>query len=46
MNYFVQVSHKDGSTDRWDHLTQQQANYIYAEQVEIHGRVLTTTGRM
>jgi len=45
-SYFVQVDHADGSTDRWEHLTQQQANHIFAEQVEIHGRNLTTTGRM
>jgi len=46
MSYFVQVSHTDGSVDRWEHLDQQQANTIYAEQVEIHGRILTTTGKM
>ena len=46
MNYFVQVDHEDGSTDRWEYLDQQQANHIFAEQVEIHGRNLTTTGRM
>ena len=46
MNYFVQVSHEDASTDRSEYLDQQQANAIYAEQVEIHGRNLTTTGSM
>ena len=46
MSYFVQVIHADGSVDRWEHLDQQQANTIYAEKVEIHGRYLTTTGRM
>ena len=46
MNYYAQVDHEDGSTDRWEYLDQQQANAIYAEQVEIHGRNLTTTGSM
>ena len=46
MSYFVQVNHTDGAVDRWEHLDQQEANYIYAEQVEIHGRNLTTTGSM
>jgi hypothetical protein len=45
-SYWVQVDHADGSTDRWEHLTQAQANHIYSEQVEIYGRVITTTGRM
>ncbi len=44
MSYFVQVNHTDGSVDRWEHLDQQQANYIYAEQVEIHGRTLPQQG--
>ena len=45
-NYWVQVDWEDSSTDRWEYLSRDQANAVYAEQVEIHGRRLTTTGRM
>ena len=44
--YWVQAINEDGYTNRWEYLNQAQANAIYAEQVEIHGRNLTTTGSM
>jgi hypothetical protein len=45
-NYFVIVDKEDGSTDRWEMLTKDQANYVYAEQVEIYGMPATTTGQL
>ncbi len=44
--YFVQTINSDGYTNRWEFLNQAQANAIYAEQVELYGRIQTTTGEM
>tara|TARA_B110000263_G_scaffold249037_1_gene265438 strand:+ start:259 stop:405 length:147 start_codon:yes stop_codon:yes gene_type:complete len=44
-NYFVQVTNQDGSLDKWVQLSQVQANYIYAEQVDKFGMNAVITGR-
>ena len=44
--YWVQAINEDGHTNRWEYLNQAQANAIYAEQVELYGRIQTTTGEM
>ena len=44
--YYVQAINADGYTNRWEYLTQSQANHIYAEQVNLYGRIQTTTGEM
>ena len=45
-NYFVNVTKPDGYTDRWEMLTREQANFIYAEQVEMYGMNRCATGIM
>jgi hypothetical protein len=44
--YFVNVTKANGWTDRWEMLTKQQANFIYAEQVEMFGADACTTGKL
>jgi len=44
-NYFVQVTNQDGSLEKWVQLSKDQANFIYAEQVELNGMKATITGR-
>ena len=43
--FYVRVNYDDGSRDEWHALTKDQANYIYSQQVEIHGEMNTQTGK-
>jgi len=44
--YFVETILTNGHRDRWEYLTQQQANAVYADQVQDHGINRVCTGGM